>query len=86
LFFSLIFMILLSTSTRRPKNGFPIIFHAHHRPAPRQRPVERLVELAERRVAVVGSLALGIGVMDEAHETGSASRCRPLQHLLVAVR
>ena len=47
--------------------------------------VEGLVELADGRFAVVGILALGVGVVDDEHQACAGTRGRPLQHLLVAV-
>ena len=35
--------------------------------------------------AVVGPLALGVGVVDDGHEAGAAARGRVLQHLQVAI-
>ena len=51
----------------------------------RLRLVERLVELADVRLAVVGPLALGVGVVDEEAEARAAAGGGPLQHLQVAV-
>ena len=51
----------------------------------RVRLVERLVELADVRRAVVGPFALGVGVVDEPHEARARSGRGPLEHLLIAV-
>jgi hypothetical protein len=37
------------------------------------------------RATVVGSIAFGIGVMDETHETRSWPSSLPLQHLVISV-
>ena len=47
--------------------------------------IERLVELADLRLPVVGVFALGIGVMDDAGEARAGPCRRPLQHLQIAV-
>ena len=54
----------------RRKNGHPVVLHAYDRLTFCERLVERLIELSDRRVAVIGPLALGVGVMYEAHEAG----------------
>src|SRR5262245_11280637 len=64
----------------------PVGFHVDDRPAPRLRLVERLVESADVRLAVVGPFAGRVGVMDDAHEPRALAGRRPLEHLLVAVR
>src|SRR5262245_50743247 len=45
------------------KDLLPVGLHVHDRPALRIRLVERLVETPDRRLAVVGVFALGVGVM-----------------------
>src|SRR5215468_6747273 len=64
---------LLQLSLLERKNSLPIGFHARHRPAPPIRLVERFIEPADVGPAVVGPLALGIGVMHQAHETRAAT-------------
>src|SRR5262247_3621495 len=64
----------------------PVRLHVDHRPVALPGFVERLVEPADVRVPVIGIFALGIGVMNNAHETGTRPGGGPLQHLQVAVR
>ena len=52
---------------------------------PGARFVERLVEPSDRRVAIVRPFALGIGVVDQKHESLAGSGGGPLEHLKVAV-
>ena len=49
------------------------------------RGVQRLVEAAEVRVAVVGVFAFGVGVVDDQPEAHAAGHRGPLQHFEVAV-
>src|ERR1700704_2614908 len=58
---------------------------AADRPPAPERFIPGLVEPSDRRVAVIGPFAHGVGVVDEAHEAGAAPRRGPFQHLLVAV-
>src|SRR5262245_29709559 len=66
-------------------DDFPVLLHVHHGPAFLGRRVERLVQPAHKRLAIVGVLADAIGVMDKQAETRAASRRRPLQHFQIAV-
>src|SRR4051812_10285692 len=66
-------------------DDFPVGLHVDHTPLAFDRLVPRLVEPANAALAVIGVLALGIGVMDQAHEAQAGSARRVLQHLLVAV-
>src|SRR5258708_30098071 len=67
------------------KNRLPILLHVDDRPALRGRLVQRLVELADLRLPVVGVFALGIGVVHEPHEARAIAGRGPLQHLQIAV-
>src|SRR6266436_2926186 len=69
----------------RREDHLPIALHVDDRPALGVRLIERLVELSYMRGAVIGVLALGVGVMDDPHESRTASRRGPLQHLQIAV-
>src|SRR6188508_2350037 len=66
-------------------DDFPVGLHVDHGPFALDGLVPRLVELADMALAVVGELAHGIGVMDEAHEARAGTARGILQHLLVAV-
>ena len=59
--------------------------HVDNRPAVDRRGVERLVEVPEMRIAVVGIFALGIGVMHKKAKARRRPPRRPLQHLEIAV-
>ncbi len=50
-----------------------------------RRCIERFVEAAEGRVAIVGVFARGVGVMDDEAKAGATGHRRPLQHLQIAV-
>src|SRR5262245_13095395 len=50
------------------KDAGPVLLHVHDRPALRERLVERLVELADVRLPVVGPLAVRVGVVHDPHE------------------
>jgi len=50
-----------------------------------RRGVERLVEAAETRVAIIGIFAFRIGMMDQKAKPGAPGHGRPLQHLKIAV-
>src|SRR5262249_45820671 len=67
------------------ENGLPVLLHVHDCPALSLGLVECLVEPSDVRGTVVGPLALGVGVMHEAHEAQTAAGGCPLQHLVVAV-
>ena len=60
------------------KNRFPIVLHAHDRPAFRFRFVPCLVELADVRLAVVGPFALGVGVMNDTGRSADPLRRRSI--------
>src|SRR5262245_4322210 len=64
----------------------PVGLHVDDRPAPRLGLVERLVQPADVRLAVVRPFASRVGVMDDAHEPLALAGRRPLEHLLIAVR
>src|SRR5215471_3396971 len=78
------FMVVPSVVER--KDSLPIGFHADDNPFLRHGLVERLVELADRRLPVVGELALGVVVVHEEHQAPARPRLGELQHLQVAVR
>src|SRR5215203_5273059 len=67
------------------KYAIPIVLHAYDGPAFRLGLVERFVEVADRRLAIIGKLAFGVGVMYQAHKTRAVASRRPLQHLQIAV-
>jgi hypothetical protein len=48
-------------------------------------PRESLIELPNGRLPVVGPLALGVGVVHDAHEARAAAGRGPLEHLLIAI-
>src|SRR4030095_11504913 len=62
----------------------PVALHVYDGPALRVRLVERLVEPADRGLAIVRPLPRCVGVADQPHESGTVAG-GPLQHLLVAV-
>lgn len=64
---------------------FPILFHVDHGPTARRGLIERFVEFADGRFAVVGPLALRVGVMDKQTETRPLANRRVLQHLQVTI-
>src|SRR5262245_15457664 len=68
------------------KDRLPVRLHVDHSPAALLRFVQRLVEPADARIAVIGVFALGIGVVHDAHETRAGMGGSPLQHLQVAIR
>ena len=53
------------------KDGVPVLFHVDDDPAVGRRVVEHFVEGADVTLAVVGILALGIGVVHEACGIGT---------------
>jgi hypothetical protein len=63
----------------------PVVFHARNGPASGFCFVEALVELADVGLAVIGSFALGSGVMDGEAESWAAACGGSLQHLEVAI-
>src|SRR5438552_4483527 len=70
----------------RWKNRGPVVLHADDGPAFGVGFIERLVESADIRLAVVSPFAFGVCVMNETHKTWAVSRSRPFEHLLVAIR
>src|SRR5262245_66297424 len=78
-------VVLQSGSLFEREDLLPVSLHVDDRPAPALRLVERLVQPADVRLAVVRPLARVVGVTHDAHEARAlAGRC-PLKHLLVAV-
>src|SRR4029079_18900442 len=69
----------------RWEDRLPIVLHVDHGPAFGRRLVERLVELADVGLAVVGIFAHRVGVMHQPHEAQALAERGPFQHLLVAV-
>src|SRR4029450_2005459 len=67
------------------KDHGPVVLHAHDRPAFGRGFIEGFVEFADVGFAVVGPLAVSVGVVDDEAEARTAARGRPLQHLQVAV-
>jgi hypothetical protein len=67
------------------KHLFPVVFHVHNGPASGGCFVETLVETADVRLAVVGPLAIGVGVVHVETEAGATAGGGPLQHLEVAI-
>src|SRR5262245_6164667 len=76
----------LLTRCRCLEDPRPLRLHVDDGPALLFRLVPRLVEPADRRLAIVRPLALGVRVMDDAHEPRTGTGGRPLQHLVIAVR
>src|SRR5262245_60726596 len=68
------------------KNLFPVRFHAYYDPVLCLRFIERLVEAADPRLAVIGELTLAVVVVDDQHEALSGACGGILQHLQIAVR
>src|SRR5271170_2741060 len=64
----------------------PVLLNIHHCPLIQRCNVQRLVELSEVRLAIIGVFTFDVRVMNKAHETSTSSRRRPLQHLQIAVR
>ena len=77
--------MLINAQPLAGENALPVLLHVHDRPALSLGLVECLVEPSDVRGTVVGPLALGVGVVHEAHEARTATRDRPLQHLVVTV-
>jgi len=67
------------------KDFFPVVFHADDGPALGVGLVEGFIKFADGGCAVVGILAVGVGVMNEEHEAGPWAGGCPFEHLLVAV-
>ena len=42
-------------------------------------------EFVDMRLSVIGPLAIGVGMMDNQSEVWTASTCRPMQHLQIAI-
>ena len=66
-------------------DDLPVVLHVYDCPAFRVRLVEGLVEVTDGGRAIVGPLALCVGVVDEEREPRADARGRPLEHLQVAV-
>jgi hypothetical protein len=66
-------------------DDLPICLHIHHNPPMLGGFVKRLVQSADRRPSVICPFSVRIGVTDEHPKAGPRSRCRPLEHLQVAV-
>src|ERR1700674_1430927 len=81
----LIALLRSRTGLRRGEDGLPIVLHVNHGPAFGSRLVERLVELADIGVPVIGVFAHRVGMMHEPHEAEVLADSSPFQHLLVAV-
>src|ERR1700674_3969181 len=81
----LIALLRSRTGLRRGEDGLPIVLHVNHGPAFGSRLVERLVELADIGVPVIGLFAHRVGMMHEPHEAEVLADSSPFQHLLVAV-
>jgi hypothetical protein len=69
--------INLRSFTRRHKNGFPIIFHAHDCPAIGLSKVEALVEFADVRCTIIGPFALCVIVMNAEANIGTSISAAP---------
>src|SRR5215510_4773599 len=69
--------------SERPSSSPPSCCHG---PTALCRFVQRLVEPADARVAVICVFALGIGVMHDSHEARSGMGGSALQHLQIAIR
>lgn len=63
------------------KDRLPVFLHVNNCPASNGCFVQRLVELSDLRLSVVGIFALGVGMVDESHESRARTGRRPLQHL-----
>src|SRR5277367_571686 len=72
-------------SVLRWEDGFPVIPHIHYRPSMLSGLVESLVELTDRRFAIISPFTLCVSVMDVKTESRTCSGKSPLQHLQVAV-
>src|SRR5256885_586588 len=73
--------LLLVLLAPEGKNLRPVVLHVDDRPAGGAGGIERLVEMADLGIAVVGPLANPIGVMHDETEAGPRPGGCPLQHL-----
>src|SRR5262249_9065495 len=75
-------VVLQSGSLFEREDLLPVGLHVDDRPAPALGLVERLVQAADVRPAVVRPLAHVVGVAHDAHEARALPRRCPLKHLL----
>src|SRR5215204_7543810 len=68
------------------KHALPVSLHIHHGPVIHGSGIQRLVESAKVRFAIVCVFAFGVGVMNEKAKAYSTAHGRPLQHFEVAIR
>src|SRR4051812_13485184 len=68
------------------KDALPVSLHIHHGPVIHGSGVQRLVESAEVRFAIICVFTFGVGVMNENAKAYSTAHGRPLQHFEVAIR
>src|SRR5262245_12163576 len=66
-------------------DALPVVLHVDERPPLCLALIERLVELADVRGAVVGPFAFRVGVPDDAGKARAGTARRPFEHLLIAV-
>src|SRR5262245_50126377 len=76
--------LTLSSSCWRV-DDLPILLHIDDEPPAFRGFVQSACERADVRLAVVRPLARAVGVMDDHGQTGTRCRCRPFEHLEVAV-
>jgi hypothetical protein len=67
------------------KNLIPILLHVHYDPAHGIRPVEGLVEGSDVALAVVGILAIGIGVVNKQPQSSTFAGLGVFDHLHVGI-
>src|ERR1700710_2911716 len=63
----------------------PVVLHVDDGPSLNLGDIERLIELPDRGLAVVGPFAFCVGVVDEEGEADTAARPGPFEHLQIAV-
>src|SRR3954451_5363637 len=68
------------------KDALPVSLHIHHGPVIHGSGVQRLVESAEVRFAIICVFTFGVSVMNENAKAYSTAHGRPLQHFEVAIR
>ena len=68
-----------------PVDELPIALHVHDRPVPCTCLDKCLVQPSNRRVTIIGPFALGVRVVDQAHQAQTTSSGGPLQHLMVSI-
>ena len=66
-------------------NNLPVLLHVHHGPSTIERFIQRLIQMTDFRLSIIGPLPLCVSMVDDEHKSRTFSGRSPLKHLQIAL-